>query len=93
MINLIEIAHLGQERMNKYSEYAKGVHSVMNTLPKTYDGSIDDCIRYFSDKIYNVTVNMLIHMEHNNDRVQIDVGEIALYSKMVDVLCELKKQQ
>ena len=90
-INLIEVAIKGQEKMNKYPEYVKGVKAVMASLPKTYEGEIDDCIRYINDKVYNVTVNTLIHMEHNNDKVQVDVGEIALYSKMIDVLCELKK--
>lgn len=88
MINLIEIALKGQELMNKYPEYREGVSFVMKNISKTYDGSIDECVAYLADKVYISTVNLTLPREYN-----ILVGAIALYSKMITVLMDIKHKQ
>ena len=89
MINLIEIAIKGQNRLAKHKEYVTGVKMVMKELNtiKVYNGDKKSCIQYFIDKINLATINMIIHKD-NKELLNSHIGMVALYNAIISILLE-----
>lgn len=83
MINVIEVAHMAQDRMVKYKELGSGVSMAMKSLPKSYNGDYKGLASYLNDKI-SMTVNNAIDTKTPN----YSLGKVALYSEMIKICLE-----
>ena len=77
-MNVIELALIAQDHMNKNRIYAKGVRFAMKTLPKSYNGTKAELAMYLAERIERTICNM----SHDEDH-ELYYGQIALLNQMI----------
>ena len=85
-INLIELAHMAQNRMPKYKELGKGVSFGMKTIPKLYEGTYLGLAMYINTKIINASTNAISNKE-------LYEGCVFLYSHMLEIVLEKMRNE
>ena len=77
-MNVIELALIAQDHMNKNNIYAKGVNFAMKTRPKCQKGTKSELAMYLAERIERTICNM----SHDEDH-ELYYGQIALLNQMI----------
>lgn len=85
-VDLIELAHMAQNRMPKYKELGKGVSFGMKTIPKLYEGTYLGLAMYLNNRIIAASTNAASNRN-------LYEGCIFLYSHMLEIVLEKMRNE